>query len=136
MVAAENPAPIRFATLGRQETSSNLRASIESRLSTEKNRRSVSLTPIQNAGEFLAGMDNQFEGLLTSAEAGSAFAVVNPQTTMLPVFGNSLSADIVLVFAKNDGALLDFVSDWVTENQNLNLLESLRSHWILFSPEK
>ena len=53
---------------------------------------------------------------------------------MLPIFGRDLSADIVLLFPKNDETLLDFVSDWILENQNLDLLERLRNHWILFAP--
>lgn len=134
MITAENTAPLRLATHGRQETSNDLRASMESRLSVGGKRKSISLIPIQETEQFLAGRDVKFDALLTSAEAGSAFAVVHPETTMLPIFGSDLSADIVLVFPKNDEALLDFVGIWILENQNLDLLERLRRHWILFAP--
>jgi hypothetical protein len=100
------------------------------------NHRNISFVPIQDSTEFLSGVDGKFDALLTSAEAGSAFAVIHPQTTILPIFGNSLSADIVLVSATKDEQLLNFVSDWILENQNLDLLERLRSHWILFAPEE
>jgi hypothetical protein len=109
---------------------------MESRLSTSGKHKSISFIPIQDTEEFLSGRDVKFDALLTSAEAGSAFAVVHPDTTMLPIFGRDLSADIVLVFSNNDEALLDFVSGWILENQNLDLLERLRSHWILFAPER
>jgi len=135
-MAEENPKPLRLATRGRQETSGALRTSIESRLSQGTNHRNVSFVPIQDSAEFLSGVDGKFDALLTSAEAGSAFAVIHPQTTMLPIFGKSLSADIVLVSATKDDHLLNFVSDWILENQNLALLERLRSHWILFVPEE
>jgi hypothetical protein len=81
-------------------------------------------------------MDDKFDALLTSAEAGSAYAVIHPETTMLPIFGTALSSDIVLVFPKTDDPLLDYVSDWIVENQNLDLLERLRNHWVLFKPTK
>jgi hypothetical protein len=108
---------------------------MESRLSTSGKHKSISFIPIQETGEFLSGRDVKFDALLSSAEAGSAFAVIHPDTTMLPIFGRDLSADIVLLFPKNDETLLDFVSDWIIENQNLDLLERLRNHWILFAPE-
>ena len=134
-MAEENPKPLRLATRGRQETSGALRTSIESLLSHGTNHRNVSFGPIQDSAEVLSGVDGKFDALLTSAEAGSAFAVIHPQTAMLPIFGTSLSADIVLVSATKDDHLLNFVSDWILENQNLALLERLRSHWILFAPE-
>ena len=135
IISAQNSAPLRLATHGRQDTSNDLRASMESRLSTSGKHKSISFIPIQETGEFLSGRDVKFDALLSSAEAGSAFAVIHPDTTMLPIFGRDLSADIVLLFPKNDETLLDFVSDWILENQNLDLLERLRDHWILFAPE-
>jgi Na+/H+-dicarboxylate symporter len=136
MIREENSAPFRLATHGRQETSTALHSSIELSLSGNGKHKSISFLPIQETGEFLAGRDVKFDALLTSAEGGSAFAVIHPETTMLPIFGRDLSADMVLVFPKSDEALLGFVSDWILENQNLDLLDRLRRHWILFAPER
>lgn len=134
MLTGEKSATLRLATHGRQETSNDLHRSMELILSKGGNRISISFQPIQDPEQFIEGMDVKFDALLTSAEAGSAFAVIHPETTLLPIFGSNLSADIVLVFPKNDEALLGFVQDWILENQNLDLLERLRRHWILFSP--
>lgn len=136
LIASNASASLNLATHGRQDSSDALRTSMESKLSRGGIRKSVSFLPIQDTREFIEGLDKTYDALLTSAEAGSAFAVLHPQTTMLPTFGNSLSADIVLVFPKTDEALLDYVAKWIAENQNLDLLERLRNHWILFKSGK
>ena len=53
---------------------------------------------------------------------------------MLTIFGKSLSADVVLLFNDKDHSLPDFVKNWILENQNLDLMERLQRHWILFKP--
>ena len=135
-IASKNSQTLRFASQGRQEISPALHRSVETLLSEGKNHKHAVFLPIQSKEEFLSGMDEKFDALLTTAEAGSAYAVIHPETTMLPIFGTTLSSDIVLVFPKTDDALLDYVSDWIVENQNLDLLERLRNHWILFKPTK
>jgi hypothetical protein len=135
-IASKDAQTLRFASQGRQEISPALHRSVETLLSEGKNHKHAVFLPIQSKEEFLSGMDEKFDALLTTAEAGSAYAVIHPETTMLPIFGTTLSSDIVLVFPKTDDALLDYVSDWIVENQNLDLLERLRNHWILFKPTK
>ena len=136
LVQTKEPQTIRFANQGRQEISPALHLSIDRILSEGKSPRRVVFLPIQTKEEFLAGMDDKFDALLTSAEAGSAYAVIHPETTMLPIFGTALSSDIALVFLKTDDALLNYVGDWIVENQNLDLLERLRNYWILFRTHK
>jgi Na+/H+-dicarboxylate symporter/ABC-type amino acid transport substrate-binding protein len=124
--------PLRIAIAPPESTSGDLRRTISDRY-PRANRPRVVFESIPSAEDF-ARSNAVADALLTTAEAGSAFAVIHPQFTMLPIFGKSLSADVVLLFDGNDHSLPDFVKNWILENQNLDLMERLESHWILFKP--
>jgi Na+/H+-dicarboxylate symporter len=127
--AARPPLVIDYG--GREYLSPELERSIRARLAA----RGVS-TPLQfnrlEPGEGFPTGRFELEVLLTSAEAGSAFAVLHPETSMIPVFGDALAADVCLVVPARDVSLTEFIEDWVKDNRNLDLLENLRTHWILF----
>jgi hypothetical protein len=124
--------PLRIAIAPPESTSGDLRRTISDRY-PRANRPRVVFESIPSAEDF-ARSNAVADALLTTAEAGSAFAVIHPQFTMLPIFGKSLSADVVLLFDGKDHSLPDFVKNWILENQNLDLMERLERHWILFKP--
>lgn len=123
-------AALKFAIAPPESTSSDLRRTISDRFS-RPNQQRVVFQSISTAGDFASGTPAA-DALLTTAEAGSAYAVIHPQFTMLPIFGKSLTAEVVLLFEGKDRSLPDFVKNWILENQNLDLMERLENHWILF----
>lgn len=128
------PATLRIAYRGPWIISSELKRGIDLRLGAGSSERKISFNRIVENSEFLDRPGTKFSALLNSAEAGAAFAVLNPQTTMLPIFGKDLSSDVVLLFSTQDRDLLEYTTDWIHEGDNLDLLEQLRNHWILFKP--
>lgn len=134
-LSSDNGSPLKIAIAPPESTSNELRSTIINRYSKSNRATRIVFQPIHSCGEF-ASQIGQADALLTTAEAGSAFAVIHPLFTMLPIFGKSLTADIVLLFDGKDDALSDFAHDWVMENQNLDLLELLEKYWILFKPSK
>jgi Na+/H+-dicarboxylate symporter/ABC-type amino acid transport substrate-binding protein len=122
--------PLKFAMAPPESNSSDLRRTISDRYS-RPNRQRVVFQSISTAGDFASGT-GRADALLTTAEAGSAYAVIHPQFTMLPIFGKSLTADVVLLFEVKDRSLPDFVKNWILENNNLDLIERLENHWILY----
>jgi ABC-type amino acid transport substrate-binding protein len=122
--------PLKIAIAPPESTSSDLRRTISDRFASP-NRQRVLFQSISTAEDFANGHDSA-DAMLTTAEAGSAYAVIHPQFTMLPIFGKSLTAEVVLLFEGKDHSLPDFVKNWILENQNLDLMERLENHWILF----
>ena len=120
---------INFA--GRDFLSPELERSIRTRLAAGGMVAPLQFHRLEPGEKFPTGKFD-LEVLLTSAEAGAAFAVLNPETSMVPVFGNTLSADVCLVVSAADDNLDDFLEEWVRDNNNLDLIENLRAHWILF----
>ena len=133
-LVTDNGTPLRVAIAPPESASNELRSTIINRYSNSKHRTRIVFQPVHSYEEF-AIQNSQADALLTTAEAGSAFAVIHPFFTMLPIFGKSLTTDIVFLFDGKDESLPAYAHDWVMENQNLDLLERLRSHWILFAPE-
>jgi hypothetical protein len=76
----------------------------------------------------------RFDALLTTAEGGSAWAVLYPRTTMLPVFGDRLPTELVILIAGQDPALHDYLNAWITSQQAQGLFRSLFRHWVLAKP--
>ena len=134
-LSSDNGDPLKIAIAPPESMSNELRSTIINRYSNKKHATRIVFHPIRSYDEF-ASQSGQADALLTTAEAGSAFAVIHPLFTMLPIFGKSLAADIVLLFDGKDEALPAYAHDWVMENQNLDLLEHLENHWILFKPTK
>ena len=51
--------------------------------------------------------------------------------TMLPLFGNSLPSELVVLVGGSDRGLLDFVDDWLARQESRGRLEALFRHWVL-----
>ncbi len=116
---------------GREYLSPELVRSFRARLAARGFTAPLRFYRLEPDEEFPTGKF-ELEVLLTSAEAGAAYAVLHPETSMMPVFGTMLAADICLVVSDRDQSLIEFLEDWVKGNRNLDLFENLRSHWIHF----
>jgi len=71
-------------------------------------------------------------GILTTAEGGSAEAVLYPRFSMVPAFGKRLAVAVGLVAETSDDKFRLFLENWVDTNRNLGLFLRLRRHWLEF----
>ena len=66
---------------------------------------------------------------------GSAWAVLYPDHTLVPIFGNKLREQLVLLIGGNDSALEDYIDTWLIRKQDQGFLQRLYGHWILLEPD-
>jgi hypothetical protein len=84
---------------------------------------------VPSATAFLQHPD-RYDALITTAEGGASWAVLHPRLTMLPLFGNSLPSELVVLVGGSDRAFLDFVDDWLARQESRGRLEMLFRHWV------
>ena len=70
--------------------------------------------------------------MISSAEEGSAVAVLNPELMMIPEFGGRIQTQMSLLIRETDSEWADYLRDWILENNLLGNLERIRNHWIRF----
>lgn len=93
---------------------------------------SVELLQIGSRQEFFGPAGRQrFDGLLTTAEGGAAWAVVHPTTTLLAPFADALPVRLVLLIGGDDQDLADWVNGWLATQEAQGGLRRLYDHWIL-----
>ena len=75
----------------------------------------VELVAISNKEEFFSPAGQlRFNGLLTSAESGAAWALMYPRATLITSFGNDLSSELVLVIGGRDPSFRRYINGWLT----------------------
>lgn len=124
--------PLRLATLDPELITPGLHDQIASQLGVAGQPASITIRPIASAQELL-DQPQRYDALITTAEAGASWSVLHPNTTMLPLFGNSLPSELVLLVGGNDRGFLDFVDDWLSRQQSRGRLKALFRHWVLVS---
>jgi len=72
------------------------------------------------------------DAILTTAEAGSAYAVLYPQYSMVPAFEKNLGMEVGFVTETTDEKFLLFLENWIDTSRNLGLFLRLRRHWLEF----
>jgi len=122
--------PLRLALLDPALESPQLREELGRLLG--QGRTSVIVVPIASKQEFFSTDGAQrFDGMLSTAEGGAAWAVVHPQTTLLAPFADALPVRLVLLIGGNDPNLADWVNGWLARHEAQGGLRSLYEHWIL-----
>jgi len=95
-------------------------------------RTRVILEPISGKEAFFSAAGRQrFDGLLIPAEAGAAWAVVHPDTTLLVPFADALPVRLVLLIGGSDPDLRDWVNGWLAIHESQGGQRHLYDHWIL-----
>jgi Na+/H+-dicarboxylate symporter len=131
ILQGKSAAPLNFRYSSEFDFSRELERSLRRRIAQSGAGNAVRFQIEGVAGEFFESPPAD-SVLLTDAESGAALAVLNPDFIMIPAFGNDLTIQIELLLGTKDHSLVDFCSDWVAENRNLDLLERLRRWWIEF----
>lgn len=119
------------AVAGQDIPSTEVRAQMEARLGAPGPAVPIDFELLETRAPFFDEAQHaKFDALLTTAEVGSAWAVLNPKTTMLAVFGSDLPEDVVMVYGGEDRAFEDFLDRWLRRNRDRGLFERLFTHWI------
>ena len=122
--------PLRLVTVDRDLITPAVRDQIALQLGTTGRPAAVTIQKIPTAKTFLKNR-RRYDALITTAEGGASLAVLNPNTTMLPVFGSSLPSELVVLVGGGDRGFLDFVDDWLARQESRGRLEQLFRHWVL-----
>ena len=96
----------------------------------ERHLPSVEIVELDSARAFFKSEDNEFDALLFSAEAGSAWTIVYPQYTVVVPKPRTLKAPIALGLARDAPLLFDFVETWLSLQQQSGVIERLQRYWI------
>jgi len=69
--------------------------------------------------------------LLTSAEGGSAWTLINPDYVVVNPFVDRHGAPLVIVISEQDLILEHFISSWIKLKQTDGTIDAIYAHWIL-----
>lgn len=81
--------------------------------------------------EFFESGFLEVDGLIMSAEAGSAWTLLNPEFTAVVPKPAHRGIPLAYVVAYRDQEFTDFVSHWIELQQKNGSIEKLYNHWIL-----
>lgn len=123
--------PLRLAVSDSTMIGLNLRDQVSALLGPPGQPALLDLQLIPERRQFFLNKGRRFDGLLTSAEGGSAWAVLYPRTTLLTVFGSKLPEQLALLIGGQDADLEDYIDTWLTRKREQGFLERLYRHWIL-----
>lgn len=123
--------PVRIAAADPQVLSSALENQLSAELGGAGNELDLQLEPIASRSLFfLPAVQQRFDALLTTAEGGSAWAVLHPDTTLLPLFGDRIENELVVLVGGDDGDLISYLNSWLGQGKARGLMERLFVHWI------
>jgi ABC-type amino acid transport substrate-binding protein len=97
----------------------------------ERNLPSVEVVELDSAREFFTSEDQDFDALLFSAEAGSAWTLLYPRFTVVVPKPRTVTAPMALGLPRDAPLLYDFVETWLTLQRESGVIEKLESYWIL-----
>lgn len=121
--------PLRLAVVDRDLITPAVRDQIAVLLGPAGRPAAVTIQSLPSAELYLQ-QPQRYDALITTAEGGASWAVLHPRMTMLPLFGNSLPSELVVLVGGSDRGFLDFVDDWLARQESRGRLELLFRHWV------
>ncbi len=89
------------------------------------------LVPIESVREFFRDESGRLDGLVFTAESGSAWSLVYPEFSVAVPRPDVLAVPIAYPVARGDAAMVEFLSAWVNLKKEDGTLDRLFTHWIL-----
>ena len=124
--------PLQLAVRDAEMISSGLASDLGRHLGAQGRAVQVELVATSRKEDFFSAKGQQrFDGLLTPAESGAAWAVMHPRTTLITPFGKDLSSELVLLIGGKDASLRRYINGWITREVARGGIERLFNHWIL-----
>jgi Na+/H+-dicarboxylate symporter/ABC-type amino acid transport substrate-binding protein len=81
--------------------------------------------------QFFQGPPQYMDGLVTSAEGGSAWTLLYPEYDVINPLGNIVSVPLVYPMAGNDRQLEELMDNWIEIKKSDGTIEGLYDYWIL-----
>lgn len=123
--------PLRLAVSDPQLLTADQRDDIRSALVGPDGQLSLELILLPTKQQFFAaGMQDRLDGLLTTAEGGSTWAVLHPRTSLIAPFGNRFASELVVLMAGNDPAFRRYINAWLAREQSRGAMDQLFNHWV------
>jgi len=123
--------PLLLAVSDPELMGGELRDQIRDELVGPKGHLGLQLIPLSSKQEFFTPAGQaRFDGLLTSAEGGSGWAVLHPRTSLITPFDDRLASELVWAIAGQDAALRRYINAWLAREQARGKLEVLFNHWV------
>ena len=123
--------PLVLAVTDPQLLSGELREQIRDELVGSNGRLSLQLLPLGAKQQFFSpAVQQRFDGLLTTAEGGSSWAVLHPRTSLIAPFNDRLASELVWAIAGDDAALRRYINAWLAREQARGQTEDLFNHWV------
>ena len=123
--------PLVLAVSDPQLLSGDLREQIREELVGPNGRLSLQLLPLSSKQQFFStGAQARFDGLLTTAEGGSSWAVLHPRTSLIAPFDDRLASELVWAIAVDDPALRRYINAWLAREQARGQTDDLFNHWV------
>ena len=130
--AAQLKRPVVLAVRDSNIISPGLASELGRYLGTANQPVQVELVTTSNKDDFFSARGQRsFDGLLTSAESGAAWAVLYPRTTLITPFGKELSSELVLLIGGRDPSLRRYINGWIGREVARGGTERLFNYWIL-----
>ena len=122
--------PLVLAVSDPQLLGAELRDQIRNELVGPRGQLSLQLLPLASKQAFFSSAGQaRFDGLLTTAEGGSGWAVLHPRTTLIAPFDDRLAGELVWAIAGDDAALRRYINAWLAREQARGQTEALFNHW-------
>lgn len=86
---------------------------------------------IKSPTDFFRAPEGQFDAMLASAEAGSAWTLIFPKFSVVVPKPNIVRGPIAIGTPKNAPELYDYVNTWVSLKREGGVTQVLYDHWIL-----
>jgi ABC-type amino acid transport substrate-binding protein len=124
--------PVLLAVRDPEIVSSGLAEQLGRYLGSDSKPVAVELVATSAKEDFFSPAGQlRFDGLLTSAESGAAWAVMYPRTTLITPFGKDLSSELVLLIGGRDPSFRRYINGWLSREVARGSMERLFNHWIL-----
>jgi Na+/H+-dicarboxylate symporter/ABC-type amino acid transport substrate-binding protein len=91
----------------------------------------VELVHLRTDREYFEGAWQDLEGLLISAESGSAFTLLYPDFEVIVPSGARVAAPLFYAVGQRDEAMADYLDHWLDLRKLDGTLQSLYDYWIL-----
>lgn len=132
--AADLGRPVELAVRDDQIISPGLEDQLGAYLGSRANPVAVNIHVLDQKEDFFAPTaGRRYDGLLTNAESGAAWAVLHPQSSLITPFGNELSSELVLMMQPDDNSLRRYVNGWISRESARGGIQRLFDHWILLN---
>ena len=124
--------PVVLAVPDREILSPGLEEQLGRYLADGQGNVQVVLQPIASERAFFSPQGQRnFDGLLTTAESGAAWAVLHPRTSLITPFSNNVSSELVWLIGGKDASLRRYINGWLSRELAQGGIQQLFQHWIL-----